>query len=179
MKIGHNELERLNIIAELKGQIIDIFEDFLTEKGIEIPNPEKEEDENLEPDEAAIIYGSDYDWLGDKIEQIIAGWDIMKLSQDYAQVSIDTPAGELVSYVGDNGECTFAGVMLKPKCRLDKGEDTEIDVAYVETQGEDLRAGTDVQADDVVVYTYLNPSEEDYTNRNVITGESVRQAMEE
>ena len=54
---------------ELLGQIIDVFEDFLEEKGIDILNPEKEEDDN-----PAILYGSDYDVLSDQIESILRLW---------------------------------------------------------------------------------------------------------
>jgi len=36
--------------------IIDVFEEFLSDKGIEMPNPEKEGHQD-----AAIIFGSDYD----------------------------------------------------------------------------------------------------------------------
>lgn len=51
---------------ETLGCIIDIFEDFLEEKGIDIPNDEKEQD-----DDAAIIYGTDYDNLSDRLEHIL------------------------------------------------------------------------------------------------------------
>lgn len=54
--------ERLETI----GTFIDIFEDFLEAKGIDIPNEDKEQDEN-----AAIIYGMDYAMLSDKIEQLL------------------------------------------------------------------------------------------------------------
>lgn len=50
--------------AELFGCLIDIVEDWLGEKGIttnDIPNTEREDSED-----AAIIYGSDYDYLADQ-----------------------------------------------------------------------------------------------------------------
>ena len=56
---------------ELLGQIIDVFEDFLEEKGIDILNPEKEEDDS---DNLAILYGSDYDVLSDQIESLLRAW---------------------------------------------------------------------------------------------------------
>lgn len=43
--------------TEFLGQLIDVVEDWLEEKEIEIPNEEKDELD------AAIIYGSDYDKL--------------------------------------------------------------------------------------------------------------------
>lgn len=52
---------------ELLGCIIDIFEDYLEENNITIPNEEREEDD----DSAAIIYGSHYDFLADQIEEIL------------------------------------------------------------------------------------------------------------
>lgn len=44
---------------ELIGNIIDIFEDFLDDKGIIIPNPEKDEDPELDMESPANIYGKD------------------------------------------------------------------------------------------------------------------------
>lgn len=63
--------------AEFVGQIIDVFEDFLFEKEIEIPNGEKETyfpDENDE--KLSIIFGSDYDYIADKIKEIISNWKL-------------------------------------------------------------------------------------------------------
>ena len=58
--------------SEFLGRIIDIFEDFLEEKGINIDNPEKEED-----DDAAIIYGSDYGILQDRLTDLMKIWEII------------------------------------------------------------------------------------------------------
>lgn len=55
---------------ELIGQLINIFEDFLDDKGIttdDIPNPEREEEDDC----SAIIYGTDYDVLADKIASVL------------------------------------------------------------------------------------------------------------
>lgn len=59
--------------AEFIGQIIDIFEDFLSEKKMTLENPEKEEDEC-----AANIYGSDYGNLQSELENLIENWGIEK-----------------------------------------------------------------------------------------------------
>lgn len=75
-------LSKNNNRAEFKGQIIDIFEDFLHEKHMCIPNEDREEEikdilDSYPPDEAqeilenecpAIIYGEDYDAIGDEID---------------------------------------------------------------------------------------------------------------
>lgn len=58
---------------EFIGQIIDIFEDFLDFKGIEIENDEKEGDET-----EAIIYGSDYGILQTNIETMLDNWNTEK-----------------------------------------------------------------------------------------------------
>ena len=74
-RVGEKELrtdphsERL----ETLGLFIDIFEDFLEEKGIDIPNDEKDED-----DDAAIIYGTDYGNLSDRIETLLINLGYMK-----------------------------------------------------------------------------------------------------
>ena len=51
--------------AEFKGQIIDIFEDFLDDIGV-TPDMLPNSDRNGEPDEA-IIYGADYDDIAGEI----------------------------------------------------------------------------------------------------------------
>lgn len=56
--------------AELVGQIVDVFEDFLESKGISIENEERDENEEI----AAIIYGADYDFLADEIHSTISAW---------------------------------------------------------------------------------------------------------
>ena len=57
---------------ELIGQIIDLFEDFLEEKQINITNDEREDNES-----AAIIYGSDYFVLEDGIEETLRNWNLL------------------------------------------------------------------------------------------------------
>ena len=59
--------------AEFLGQIIDIFEDFLEERGVMFPNEERDQD----PDNAAIIYGTDYGYLSEELETLMIGWDLM------------------------------------------------------------------------------------------------------
>lgn len=58
---------------ELIGVLVDIVEDFLEKKGIDIPNPEKDQD-----DCAAIIYGSDYDFLASEFESYMIANGILK-----------------------------------------------------------------------------------------------------
>lgn len=67
LNISNNE--RLEFI----GQMIDIFEDFLEEKGINIDNPEREDSEN-----PAIIYGTDYDSLSERLETMLTAWGILE-----------------------------------------------------------------------------------------------------
>ena len=63
-------------VPELIGQIIDLFEDFLDEKGIVIENPERDEEEDTEM--AANIYGTDYGDLADGIEEILTNWELIE-----------------------------------------------------------------------------------------------------
>lgn len=46
--------------------VIDIFEEFLDEKGVEIPNPER--DAENDPN-AAHVYGNDYDEMLEKLSE--------------------------------------------------------------------------------------------------------------
>ena len=56
---------------EFIGQFIDVFEDFLDSKGICIDNTDRDEDD----DNAAIIYGEDYDILADEILSVLHNWE--------------------------------------------------------------------------------------------------------
>lgn len=70
VKFGYSGIDQR---AEFVGQLIDIFEDFLEARKITLPNPERDEDES-----AAIIYGSDYGDLRDKIESTLKNWSVME-----------------------------------------------------------------------------------------------------
>ena len=74
----HNELTEKMISntiiddpEELVGNIIDVFEDFLTEKKVRVDNSDED------PENSAIIYGSDYDGLRDEIMNTLIGWKIL------------------------------------------------------------------------------------------------------
>lgn len=56
--------------TEFLGQLIDVVEDWLEEKEIEIPNEEKDELD------AAIIYGSDYDKLQSGFNSIMESYHV-------------------------------------------------------------------------------------------------------
>lgn len=62
--------DRLETICEF----IEAFEEFLDEKGIVIPNDEKEQD----PESASNIYGTDYGILSDKIEALLIRYGVLK-----------------------------------------------------------------------------------------------------
>ena len=64
---------------EFIGQIIDIFEDFLEEKGVQIENPEKAEiiADSEDPDDICILYGTDYDELQYVIEDTLRSWGVV------------------------------------------------------------------------------------------------------
>ena len=63
---------------EFIGQIIDTFEDFLDEKGIVIPNEERDFDEDLDAENSANIYGSDYDNIASSLIEIMERWHIIE-----------------------------------------------------------------------------------------------------
>lgn len=68
-----------NSKPEFIGQIIDIFEDFCSEQDILIDNPDKEDYQDEEDDEnnpLAIIFGDDYDTIGDEITGIIDNYNL-------------------------------------------------------------------------------------------------------
>jgi len=77
-KIIINEMNK----PELIGNIIDIFEDFLDDKGIIIPNQERDEDPELDAESSANIYGEDYDSLSTSLENLLRSWNIAEPVSD-------------------------------------------------------------------------------------------------
>lgn len=75
---GNDSLYTVRITAddapEFYGQIIDVFEDFLAEKGIQITD-EKSNDDRDDSVNTAIIFGSDYDGIRDSLESIMQNWN--------------------------------------------------------------------------------------------------------
>lgn len=59
--------------AEFIGQMIDIFEDFLKEKGVDIPNPDREEE-----DTQACIFSDDYDKIADGLRTTLKSWKVLE-----------------------------------------------------------------------------------------------------
>ena len=52
---------------EIATEIVNIFEDFLEEHGVDVPNPDKEQSEN-----PAVIYGTDFGDLRDQITDYLS-----------------------------------------------------------------------------------------------------------
>jgi len=59
---------------EFLGQIIDIFEDFLCERNVRLDNPEK----TYSDDADAIIYGTDYGDLQNRLGDMMINWGIIE-----------------------------------------------------------------------------------------------------
>lgn len=67
--------------AEFVGQIVDIMEDFLEEKGIVLDNPEREDYEE-DPDSLANIFGKDYDYIADRVRDRLLAWKLVESKSD-------------------------------------------------------------------------------------------------
>lgn len=64
---------------EFIGQIIDIFEDFLDEKGVKIDNPDRDRDAVGDASCGDVnIYGCDYGYLSDCIASTMTNWGFFK-----------------------------------------------------------------------------------------------------
>lgn len=59
---------------EFIGRLVDIVEDFLSEKDVMIDNSERDEDD---VEDAAIIYGDDYDWLADEFRYVMRAYHFL------------------------------------------------------------------------------------------------------
>ncbi len=66
----------IHINVEFLACLIEAFEDFLEDKGIEIENPEKAEAiaEGKDPESICNIYGTDFGNLEQTLESIILSW---------------------------------------------------------------------------------------------------------
>ena len=62
-----------NDSPEFLGQIIDIFEDFLDDRNVRLDNPEK----TYSDDDIAIIYGTDYGDLQNRLGEMMTHWGII------------------------------------------------------------------------------------------------------
>ncbi len=62
----------LDDIAELKGQIVDAYEDFASEYNLNLPNSDRDEaiEDGEDPEDLAIIYGDAYDFIADTVDAI-------------------------------------------------------------------------------------------------------------
>ena len=65
-------------LPELVGELIEIFEDFLAEKGIEIENHEKQEAiaAGEDPESICILYGTDYGEIQSLVEETLINWKL-------------------------------------------------------------------------------------------------------
>lgn len=80
----------------LAQEILEIFENYLEEKGIVTDNPEREEDEN-----AALIYGTEYGDLECAINEVINGKEVcVNTCMGKADGILEVKGGELS--VGSN-----------------------------------------------------------------------------
>lgn len=59
---------------EFIGRLVDIVEDFLCDKDVMIDNPERDEDD---VEDAAIIYGDDYDALADEFRYVMSAYHFL------------------------------------------------------------------------------------------------------
>ena len=64
--------------TEFIGCIIDIFEDFLDEKGATLEPPKKSYEMELDGGTNANIYGSDYDSISDSLESLLRSWKVFE-----------------------------------------------------------------------------------------------------
>lgn len=75
MKISRDELR------DFIGQILDVFEDYLEDKGVEILNEDRNDAiaAGEDPEGLCILYGTDYGNLESDIEEILINWKVVDL----------------------------------------------------------------------------------------------------
>lgn len=112
--------------SEFYGQLIDAVEDFLDERDVTWPNPEREDCED-----AAIIFGDDYDELRSAFQNIIENWSKMVntetissnvksgYSEDYKRIREDAehnwPEWKITAYNDNFAVSTYAKKIASAK----------------------------------------------------------------
>ena len=95
---------------QLAVKIIDVFEEFLSEKGISVENGEKSGEES-----EAIIFGSDYYGLADRLLELIKGYEadrpvpyerLSELATRFKDGLIEDDEEETLKYFSDECEMT-------------------------------------------------------------------------
>lgn len=73
-------MQKVEELTPFIGEILDVFETFLEEHGIEIDNEDKQEAirSGEDPESLCILYGSDYGELQSDIEEILAKWSLVE-----------------------------------------------------------------------------------------------------
>lgn len=66
-----------NDLCEFTGHIIDMFEDFLTERNVWWENKERHEDDET-AETAALFYGTEYGDLQQRIEEMLFMWNLIE-----------------------------------------------------------------------------------------------------
>ena len=77
--------------SEFIGQIMDLFEDFLDEYGIKIP--QKEGEEGYDPDTPINLYGNAYNDLAEQLEGFFRSWGVIK--DERPQMKSPPPCGDI------------------------------------------------------------------------------------
>lgn len=74
-RVIKNEVHCEDKRSEMIGCIIDIFEDFLDEHNVYIPNKERDESDD---GNITTIYGSDYSFLSEEIERTLINFGVLR-----------------------------------------------------------------------------------------------------
>lgn len=133
-RIGRDDL------PEFVGQIIDIFEDFLEEKGIDIENDEK--DERDDPESVAIIYGTDYGILQSAIEETLIGWGLTSPEDEEPSRANAETSAVLLREVEDS---EIYGILL-----ADGPDVAELTAAFLSAKGDVARIDPEWQVADIL-----------------------------
>ena len=128
---------------EFIGQVIDVFEDFLDEKGIVIPNEERDTNHDLEPEGSTNIYGNDYDSIKEKLEKLFINWSVLEderpLVEYLFEVSINgSKCGGTISveaYDSDTAYQKAQGQVAEALYKALPTLDIEYDIEIVQEEG--------------------------------------------
>ena len=167
------------IDPEFTGQIIDAVDEFLTSKGISIPNNERIKDQAEGCNNA--IYGSDYARLHEILETVIRRWQHDNVIRPFldeetldelecSEIKAGTENGTVIARVNDDPGAAGISISYIPKGKQ------EIDVFYSEIKSDPEYRMPGETEKELICYLFADKNSEDYSDkiRYLNTGEIIR-----
>jgi hypothetical protein len=115
----------LDDLSELKGQIVDAYEDFASEYNLDLPNSDRDDaiEDGEDPEDLAIIYGDAYDFIADTVDVIF----VPNPENNFERILPICTDGKIGTYVIGELATTVSGLTYDAFEALFKPHNSEFD----------------------------------------------------